>query len=410
MSKIPFFHCTGTSYGFSLFDGAISAASAASGRWFWGDPSVNPTQGTGGNLVAGLGGKNYSWDGEVFNDPFPFMLNPDVWEPIRVVYPAANATFLSGGTLVGGMGASIDAGISKVIARINALPLGTPFALGGYSQGAAVMSGVYNELRSGSLTSRFPSFIGGTMFGNPRRQVNHRGEVGGTWSGAWDDPGSNSGGHGSFPATGPWARLSGCDGTKWIEFTAPDDIISSTGDTPTGTRWTQGNDALLGLFQSEYTGTVLFEGVLGALFPGFVSPIVTAINQAFTLAGRLNFFEDVTGNIGSFPGAGHVIYPVLPPPSSSGVIPTLSRDVTTTFNATGATTNRAGTGSRRGRTPAADSAPVSITKTYLRPNGLTCYQIALTWLEAKAAAYARAPILLPAGSVGWSTTLVPPAT
>lgn len=407
--KITFFYCTGTAYSLSILNNALKVG--LGGQIFWGDPSVNPdklAQVT--SYVAGLDGKTYPWDGSVFNDPFPFMLDTAVWEAVRVPYADAGFTVLSNGQLLGGMGASIDDGVSKVMAKIIALPPGAPFAIGGYSQGAAVMSSIYNEIRSGSLMSRASSFLGGVMFGNPRRQVNHRGEVGGTWSGAWDVPGSTSGGHGSFPATGPWARLSGCDGTKWIEFAAPDDIITSTGDSSTGSFWTQGNDIMLSLLFSQFFGQTALEAVLQTLVPGYTSQIISAIQAAFGVGGALNYLIDAAGTMGALSGAGHVIYPVLPPPDSNGNFSTIDETITVNYTTSAAPTSSVvGANPRTGRLKGG-VGPTSITHTYRKANGDTCYQIALKWLNSKAASYATAPLVLPStGSVGWSTTLVPPA-
>lgn len=414
MSKIPFFYCTGTSYAVDIFANAISAMSVSTGRWFWGDEVINPGADPQVRFVEGLNGKLYPWSGEVFEDPFPFMLDLNVWAPERVAYAASSLTFLTGNTIVGGMGASIDDGVGKVMSRINDLPAGTPFAVGGYSQGAAVMSSIYNELRSGSLTSRYPDFIGGVMFGNPRRQVDHRGEVGGTWSGAWDIPGSTSGGHGSFPATGAHARLSGCDGTEWIEFAAPDDIITSTGDSPTGIRWTQGNDAMLDLLASQYAGIILFQAIIAQIFPGWPDEIVEAVQAAFAVADTKNYLIDPTGTTGAMPGAGHVLYPELPPPDSNGVIPADSEEITTTFTFEGFSSSSPTRRPRRGVLPPTfPGIEYEMTQTYLkRPEGVpSCYQIALQWLEDKAKEYAISPILLPStGTVGWSTTLKPPSS
>ena len=416
--KIAFLYCTGTAYTISMFGTAL-AQSVATGRWYWGDDVINPGADPQMGYTAGLNGKLYPWNGEVFQDPFPYMLDLDIWEPQRIAYADSSVTFLVGDTLVGGMGASINDGVTKVLARINALAPGTPFAIGGYSQGAAVMSQIYNELRTGSLTSRYPEFLGGVMFGNPRRQVNHRGEIGGTWSGAWDVPGSTTGGHGSFPAAGPWARLTGCDGTEWIEFAAPNDIITATGDSDTGLKWTQGNDALLGLLSSQYAGPILLEAVVDTLFPWLnFDQTITAISTAFAVAEEKNYLIDPTGTVGSYSGAGHVIYPHLPPPNASGVIPTVSQEVTTTFTLGGASTSTLGTPVyatrvRRGKVPATfATTEYEMTQTYLKapPDTDTCYQLALKWLEAKAAEYVTAPILLPpTRATGWSTTLVPPS-
>ena len=375
MSKVTFFYCTGTAFGISMFNNALKVQGPT--NYIWGDPSVNPdNQPQVGSYVLGLNGKTFPWDGAVYNDPFPFMLNSDVWEPVRVAYADAAATFFEAGQVVGGMGASINDGVSKVLAKINALPAGAPFAIGGYSQGAAVMSEIYNQIKNsgGSLNSRASSFLGGVVFGNPRRQLDHRGEIGGTWSGAWDVAGSTTGGHGSFPATGPWARLSGCDPTKWIEFANPKDIFSSTGDSNTGIRWSQGNEALLGLQFSQFAGTVLLDAVLGALsFGSYKSEIIAAIQTAFTLGNELNYLADPTGLIAALGGGGHVLYPNLPPPNSSGVIPSIPTTVTTNYTKTGSVTDVATLKPGTGRFYQGSTANPSrsITRTYLKPNGDT---------------------------------------
>ena len=235
------------------------------------------------------------------------------------------------------------------------------------------MSGVYNEIKSttGALYSRRAEFLGGVCFGNPRRQTNFRGEIGGTWSGYWDDPNkttaraATSGGHGSFPSTGPYARLSGADPTKWIEFTAPEDIFPSTGDTNAGQSWTNGNNFLLGKAPPQIAGQFLTSALAGLI--GLSNPTWTAVTQAFALGGVENFFLDSIGQ--PF---------VIGPPNANG-----------TYSVT---------------------STVKDGKTYISPTGDTCYQSALKWLESKALAWATAPIVLGTNSTGWSTRLVPPAS
>lgn len=372
MSKVSFFYANGTAYLVNLVELGFSVNNAGVVRI--GDKVLNPVSSKGYATIAGLDGKTATWNGEPQNDPFPFLLDPDVWQPVKISYPASML----------GIGASIDYGINQAVKAIQALPPGTPFALGGYSQGAAVMSGVYNQIKNpaGALYSRRNQFLGGVCFGNPRRQTNFRGEVGGTWSGYWDDPNRGTanaavtGGHGSFPASGPYARLSGCDPTKWIEFTAPDDIFSSTGDTPTGVAWTNGNDFLLGKAPPQIAGQLL-TSALSAAF-GISNATWTAITQAFTLGGVENLFLDTIGQIFAIGGAGHTSYPILGPPTATGTFATAST--------------------------------VKDGKTYLSPVGESCYQQALRWLGGKATAWATAPIVLDTNSTGWSTTLIPPAS
>lgn len=342
MSKVAFFYTVGTSYMTAQMAKAADLVSTVPGS---GDAA----------LVAGLNGVTALWGGGPPADPFPSLLDANVFDAKKIFYPAAGL----------GMGASIDAGIQNVINEINNLPAGQKFCLGGYSQGAAVMSGVYNELRSGSLTSRNADMIGATMFGSPRRQVNYRGDpaVGGTWSGGYNIPGSTTGGHGSFPSSGPYARLSGCEESRWIEFAAPDDIITSVATTGgtllernLGSDWVAGNNVFLGSASLlEWAGSLLAGGAIAA--SSLITIAIASVAQTMTDAAGVAFSW--------LPGNGHTTYPWVPPVGN--------------------------------------------------PQGsLTAFQCALKFLTAKANEYAVAPILLPTQptsttGAGWSTTLVPPA-
>ena len=340
MSKVAFLYTIGTTY---LTAQMAKAADLA---------PIGPASGNYA-LVAGLNGITAPWGGGPPADPFPSLLDPNIFDAKKVFYPAAGL----------GMGASIDAGVQNVINEINNLPIGQKFCLGGYSQGAAVMSEVYNELRAGSLTSRNSDMIGACMFGNPRRQLNYRGSVGGTWSGAWNVPGSTTGGHGSFPDDGPYARLSSCEASRWIEFAAPDDIFTSV-STTTGTLieqnlgidWVAGNDIFLGSATLlDWAGYLIASGAIA-----ISSAIAIGIgNTAQTMTDAAGTVFDWLG------GNGHTTYPFVPPVGN----------------------------------PDGDS---------------TAYQIALKFLTAKANEYSVAPIVLPSApsnitAAGWSTTLVPPA-
>jgi len=430
-AKPVFLYCTGTSFLFSSFGDVLpmfSGRSVSTTRNFWGDPTINPNKEAELKYVFGLNGQTFPWDGEVFNDPFPFMLDQRVWESRRVSYAASTFTFLTATppTIFGGMGPSIDDGIAKVIAQINRLTPGTPFALGGYSQGAAVMSGVYNQIKSttGSLYSRRNDFLGGVMFGNPRRQINYRGPIGGTWSGSWNEPDSNINGGGSFPGgTNKYARLEGCDDTKWVEFTMPGDIFSSTSTlNSTGDLWSRGNGALLEITPAS-VGILINIALKLITFGALTAPIIAAIETAFTgPAGVINYVLDATGVGSAQPGGGHVLYPILPPPNNTratpsatlldGLIPVETVAVTTTYDRVGSTTNRSTVRAGRGKVPPSSLSPTyEVTKNYIKaPAGVkSCYQLALEWLEAKALERATAPILLPStGTVGWSSTLKPP--
>lgn len=301
--------------------------------------------------VPGLNGRIAMWlDGSPNNDIFHTLLDPEIFEAKKLWYPALGVP----------MSLSMTIGINNMVAAINGLPKGQKFAIGGYSQGAGCASSVMEMLRPGGslYSSRGADFIGGVCFGNPRRQINYRGEVGGTWSGAWDEPGSSTGSGGSFSDTGPFPRLTNCDPTKWIEFVDYDDIIAATGTTSAnGLGWTQGTDWFLELANPiTWLNTLLN-----------APQVITGTLAAIGVAGATTPFIDAVGKAVVGVGAGHGCYPWRPPPGDPD-------------------------------------------------NGLTSFQIGIKWLTAKALESATAPLILPSipntpspTNAGWSTTLLPPA-
>lgn len=328
MSKVAFFYATGTAYLVNLLQVGFSIDLGLN------QPAANTA------TVAGLNGKTALWNGGPQADPFPALLDPDVWTATKVPYPAVQFP----------MGPSIDDGITRMKAAIDALPVGAPFAIGGFSQGAAVASGIKLLIESGTMTSRQNGYLGGVVFGNPRRQLNYRGAVGGTWSGAWDVPGSTTGGHGSFPSTGSYARLTGCDPADWLEFAYPDDVFTSVGDSTLGQNWTAGN----GVFLSLGSG-----GLITYLAGGGTLAIIDAAQQAMTLGGQALTFTDGAGTVFNWLGGnGHTAPPFAAPSGTSGK---------------------------------------------------TGYQLGLEWLNSLATQFAVAPIIIAPTTAGWSTTLVPPA-
>lgn len=343
MAKPVFFYAHGTAYTFGLdFEKALGQLQPLGKSY----------------LVSGLNGVQKPWNLTVPRDPFPDLVNGDLYEVVRISYPAATLA----------MGVSISLGATTVINKINALPAGTPFALGGYSQGAAVMSSVLRELQTGSLTSRYSQLLGGVMFGNPRRKVNYRGPIGGTWSGGWDVPGSNTGGHGSFPTTGSYPRLTNPPDT-WVEFAAPGDIFTAVGDSSKGLAWTSANDVFLGLTQSN---------AFNYFLTGMIGDILAATFDALNFGGAVNYIVDAIGALFDYGGGGHTIYPFLPPPNADG-----------SYNST--TISSGG-------------------NNHLAPVGKTCYQLALEYLEGLANDWSVVPLIVPPKAeavTGWQTTLVP---
>lgn len=311
------------------------------------------------NYIAGLNGQTWPTNGAAVNDPFPKLVDSDVWEVIKIVYPANMLA----------MGDSIDEGVTAIVSQLNDMPTGTPWALGGYSQGAAVCATVLVEAQSGSLTRHYPHLLGGIMFGSPRRKQNFRGPIGGTWSGAWDVPNSNTGGGGSFPDSGPWARLTNPP-DNWVEFTAPGDVFNAVGTSAVGNAWRQANGIWLDVFQSD---------VLGALFnlPTVTAAVITALND---IGAPENFFIDALGSPFRIGGNGHTTYPSLPPPNSNGVIP-FTNVLVDGVN-------------------------------YRQPVGDTCYQLALKYLSTLAGEWSTVPLVVPepvAVEPAWQTTLATPS-
>ena len=122
---------------------------------------------------------------------------------IPVDYPAA----------VYPMGPSINTGVKNLTAAINSAA--NPFILVGTSQGACVIADVYDQLRSGNLTSHRSNLLAGITFGNPRRQAGHS-FTGGT------DPG------GVGADKKPLADTE----DLWWDFAVPGDPISTVGVHP----------------------------------------------------------------------------------------------------------------------------------------------------------------------------------
>lgn len=328
-----------------------------------------PTAKTG--TVLGVNGRNASWTLEPSGDPFPTMLDPELWDRREIIaYPAA---FLH-------IGGSIEYGRDRMIEKILSLQPGQKWAIGGYSQGAAVCAAVWKSGvkpgTTGPLESRAADFLGYVGFGAPTRQINHRGAAGqfGTWSGSWYDPEITTGCGGAFPATGPHSRLTDCP-DEWVEFAAPLDIFTAHGSSSVENSWTSAIDFALGSLTPQEFGELI---VTNTLTDVVKTAIEIFAGGGFGATGK-NYFVDGAGMRFEFPGGGHTTYPMWPPPDEDGVIPTI---------------------------PVLGDDGI----TYYAPDGKTCYQLAIEFMDNLAKPFQVAPIVLPpTQSVGWSTTLVPPA-
>lgn len=314
-------------------------------------------------IVPGLNGKTAPFSGFITNDPFPVLMNSDLWNAIKVPYTASAFP----------MDASIKTGVDWIVAEVQKLKPGHPWGVGGTSQGAAVASYIYNEVRSGRLTNWASGFLCGVGFGNPMRQINYTNPWS-SYSGCFDDPGSTTGGHGAFPAN---YRLTNCNQNNWIEFTNQAEVVAGVGDTPVGTWWQAGAGALL--LQTVITpgspGSLLFNAVQFLI--GVASSIANSLGAPFSMnfftylqnaadPGSPNYWgpgpvTDSAGTTIQLPGGGHTVYAALPPPGYTGTE--------------------------------------------------TAYQLAFKHLDALALQWATSPSVLPPTSsiAGWSTSLLPPA-
>lgn len=167
----------------------------------------------------GLEGSQQRFMWNASHNPFELTEVADYYECITIDYPASmlEAQY------------SHNVGKANLIAAINARP--GPFAMAGMSQGAGVISDVYNELRSGSLVDRRADFIRGLAAGNPWR------EEGTTIPGGMVQPGHGMAG----------TNLVGTEPSIWWELAAQNDIVCTNDDSPMGLlvtasyEWTYGN-------------------------------------------------------------------------------------------------------------------------------------------------------------------------
>jgi hypothetical protein len=111
------------------------------------------------------------------------------------------------------MSASVNQGTAELTNLINNTP--GKFVMWAWSQGGIVASNVYDEIRTGSLSSRNSDFLGAAIFGNPRRQHSHTFPL-------CPDPGG---------AGVEAANLLTNSETRWFDFANPGDLCTCTDTT-----------------------------------------------------------------------------------------------------------------------------------------------------------------------------------
>jgi hypothetical protein len=265
-----------------------------------------PLSGTTGDFqVKGVNGEYYDWNGFIPDDPFPRLLSTSLWQYARVPYPASGLS----------MALSIKQGIDWVVAQVLSTEPGTPFAVGGYSQGACVAAGVVNETRQGRLSARSADLRACVTFGSPVREVNHTFPGASGYSGAGDIPGSTLGGHGLFPAN---LRMQNTPSYMY-DFVMPNEIITCIGDSTNGQfiqNWVGGAITPLLTAIPTLAGIVPFLALASAIAVAPASIVRDGTNLALSvITNALN------GATASLPGGGHVLYPFYPPPDAQGNIP-----------------------------------------------------------------------------------------
>lgn len=265
--------------------------------------------------VKGLNGEYFFWNGD---DVFPLLLDSTLWSYQRVPYPAS-AAFI---------GPSIEAGCNYVVNQVLATPPGTPFALGGYSQGAAVMARVLMETRNGRLADRRADLRAMVTFGSPMREAGHTFPNSSGYSGALDIPGDTSSGGGTFPSlldfglgdtfVRRFARLENTEDFVW-DFTMPNEVISGVGDSPDGklmVEFTKNSLRQIPIAVAPLIGRVMLDAdslwnTLGVAPPGVPQQ-----------DNKVKVIDPVTGEERILSGGGHIMYPLFPPPNADGSIPT----------------------------------------------------------------------------------------
>lgn len=290
MTKPVFYYANGTNFISNLFGEQFQPVSSPGG------PTFN---------IRGLNGQFFEWDGYILSDPFPKLLDPALWDYDRVQYPASTIS----------MNLSIQVGVEYIVQKILDTPVGTPFAVGGYSQGAAVAHRLVGETRAGRLMNRRQDLRACVTFGAPSRETNHTWVGSSGWSGADDVPNSTRGGHGTFP---PLFRMQNTEDLVW-DFVMPNEPITSVGDSFFGKLLQNFVGGSLNTFFNlipTLLGVIpflLYSAAVAVPPPGVAKNPADATQWAYT--------DPVTSTVRYFAGGGHTMYPFFPPPAADGSIP-----------------------------------------------------------------------------------------
>ena len=223
-------------------------------------------------------------------------VDKNYWNWVDVDYPGDKLSFDSWFK----MNETSEEGKQILIDLINRTP--GKFALCGMSQGAAVISSVYQEIQSGILQGRKDDLIAGITFGSPKRQLGHT-IPGGVCPGIYRGGSTTHGILGSD-------LLANVDSWIWWDFANPDDFAADIGDnTPFGI-------SSQAIFQFMYQNPTTANSYLNDLKDGFdrgafsgLSTTKSALTSvALTLENVL--FAGATTALTNFenPSDGHMRY------------------------------------------------------------------------------------------------------
>jgi hypothetical protein len=192
-------------------------------------------------------------------------LDPDVWDTVDVAYPGDQMTvnsFLR-------MDQTSAQGVNNLKALIEQLPPGRKFAITGASQGAMVISRVYEEIRGGTLAARDADLLAAVAFGNPRRYP------------GWSIPGGTApGGVNSRGAYGD--DIMDEPDSRWWDFVNTGDIVADCRfNTDTG----RAQERLCEFVQQDYSGVVDFiQEIIGQFSGGRFAGLSLALQDVTDLA------------------------------------------------------------------------------------------------------------------------------
>lgn len=195
------------------------------------------------------------------------------------------------------MAASVTKGVQVLGNNIASCPVGTPKALGGYSQGAVVTSTVWRDHilnPAGELHAYENDFVAALTWGNPMRAP---GVCNGNTYAGWANPGG-----GGIAGTDDLTT----DETPswWFDFANPNDLYT---DSPVGTAAGADEQLVYQLIMTQSFGGTLI-GLLALIRSAimqFSQPLTEIIGIATAIWNGLVFLS-------AGPNAGHYQYSVVP--------------------------------------------------------------------------------------------------